>query len=89
MWEHQRKLLVLEGFSKRTIRENLKRLKELERAIARSVQHSKEKDDARGEKIMSDYSSAHLSASRDYFIMETWDETHSAIRKIDLLLQQL
>jgi hypothetical protein len=89
MWEHQRKLLVLEGFSKRTIRENLKRLKELERAIARSVQHSKEKDDARGEKIMSDYSSAHLPASRDYFIMETWAETHSTIRKIDLLLQQL
>ena len=88
MWEHQRQLLVVEGFSKRTIKENLKRLKELERAIARSVQHSKEKDDARGEKIMSDYSSAHLPASRDYFIMETWDETHSTIRKIDLLLQQ-
>jgi len=89
LWEHQRKLLVLEGFSKRTIKENLNRLKELERAIAQSVQNSKEKDLTRGQRIMSDYSSAHLPASRDYFIMETWAETHSTIRKIDLLLQQL
>jgi hypothetical protein len=88
-WEHERTLIIQEGFSKRSVIENLSRLKDLERTIAQSVQKAKEKDDARGERIIPDYRSTHAPASQDYFIKQTWDATRRTLEDIETLIKKL
>lgn len=67
-WEHERSLLAAEGLADRPLRENLETLADMRLAIARQVQTSKEKDDARGRHILTDYGDTHPPADRDGFV---------------------
>jgi hypothetical protein len=76
-WEHERSLLAAEGLAERSLRENLETLSDMRLHIARQVQTSKEKDDARGAAILPDYGDTHPPADRDGFV-ET--EREAAVR---------
>lgn len=85
LWEHQRAMLSREGFTSRSIRENCERLLGMLDTIAASTLSAKEKDDARGRRIIDDYDMAHGAASGDAFVKETISRTlrmKAAIRKI-------
>lgn len=85
LWEHQRAVLIKEGFSKRGLGENLARLIAMQEIVARKTLSAKEKDDGRGRRIINDYDFAHTPAIRDAFVLETHAATKrmkSNIRKI-------
>lgn len=79
-WEHERSLCVAEGIFKRTLRENLARLSELMDDMTAAIVAAKEKDDKRGQKIMSDYMKVHTPAKDDTFVKESVAK-HQAFRK--------
>jgi hypothetical protein len=85
LWEHQRSVLIKEGFSKRSLDENLTRLIAMQEIVAQKTLSAKEKDDGRGRRIIDDYDFAHTPALRDAFVLETNAATKrmkSNIRKI-------
>lgn len=86
VWEHQRNIMINNGFNTRTVKENLMRLKDMEEQIANATQKAKEKDDVRGAGIIADYSSAHSPASEDSFAKETWARVAQVKAEIDALL---
>jgi hypothetical protein len=88
-WEHRRKLAIAEGLAKRELKENLKRLAEIEELIARETQKAKEKDDLRGKTIIADYSSAHTPASKDSFVKETWARVETVKKEVEALLKKI
>jgi hypothetical protein len=84
-WEHQRSVLIKEGFSKRGLAENLMRLIAMQDIVARKTSSAKGKDDDRGRRIINDYDFTHTPAIRDAFVLETNAATRrikSNIRKI-------
>ena len=88
-WEHERSVLLSEGFAKRSIVDNLKRLAALEDELARSAQCSKEKDDIRGEKIIPDYAQTHLPAAQDPIIQETWETARRRKMEIETMVTKM
>jgi hypothetical protein len=85
VWEHQRAVMAKEGFASRSVRENCLRLIDMLDTISRNALASKEKDDARGRRIIDDYDTAHVAALRDAFVNETALRTvrmKAATRKI-------
>jgi len=70
-WEHERSLLMAEGWDRRPLHENLERLAQLVAQMTQAVVLSKEKDDVRGRAIMDDYDAAHAPAAEDAFVKET------------------
>jgi hypothetical protein len=88
-WEFQRTLLDDEGYCERGIEENLRRLAAMQETIAQATEDSKEKDDARGLKILADYRDVHRPAAEDGFVREIRKETETMKREIDALVQKL
>jgi hypothetical protein len=88
-WEFQRKLLADEGYCERGLEENLMRLAAMQETIAQATEDSKQKDDARGMKIIEDYSDAHKPAAQDGFVREIRAETETLKREIEALIQKL
>ncbi|OIO80712.1 MAG: hypothetical protein COW11_06355 [Candidatus Omnitrophica bacterium CG12_big_fil_rev_8_21_14_0_65_43_15] len=85
-WEHERKILIQELKDKSAV-ECLDILSQMQEKIARDVQVSKEKDDKRGAKIISDYAFAHPVAADDSFVKQTWDDTKKMQREISALIK--
>ncbi len=86
-WEHERLLILSEGFDKRTLRENLQRLAELTELSARSIFSAKEKDDIRGRMIIDDYDEVHTPASEDEFVKETRGKCSAFVDEITCLIK--
>jgi hypothetical protein len=81
-WEHQRNILNADGFSQRSIKENLLRLAAMEEQIAQATQKAKEKDDDRGAETIMDYAQAHPPAAQDSFVQETWSRVGKIKKEI-------
>ncbi|GAB4315164.1 MAG: hypothetical protein Kow0059_07120 [Candidatus Sumerlaeia bacterium] len=88
-WKHVRSVLKAEGFDKRSVSDNLKRLSEMAEKIARDTQESKEKDDVRGARIIKDYPTAHPPAADDGFVKQTWAETKELQKEIAELVKKI
>ena len=81
-WEYRRALLNSEGYAGRSVSENLERLGDIHERIARDTQRSKERDDIRGKKIISDYLEANTQAPDDGFVKETWEKSKTINAKL-------
>jgi hypothetical protein len=88
-WEFQRTLLANEGYCERGIEENLRRLAAMQETIAQATEDSKEKDDARGRRILPDYGDVHRPAAEDGFVREIRKETETMKREIEAIIQKL
>ncbi len=86
LWEHQRKILIDNGFNKRSVKENLLRLAAMEEHIAQATQKAKEKDDDRGAETIMDYATAHSPAAQDSFVKETWSRVEKVKKEIDTII---
>jgi hypothetical protein len=82
LWEHQRELLDKEKYSRRSLPENLERLAAILEKIAQDAFSAKQKDDIRGEKIISDYTEAYTQAQDDAFITATRENTDKAVTRL-------
>jgi carbonic anhydrase/acetyltransferase-like protein (isoleucine patch superfamily) len=89
LWEHQRALLVQEGFGKRSFTKNLSRLVSILESIADNVLHTKEKDDIRGTAIIPDYQEAYAKAGDDSFVKNTRIEMEESVKKIKKIIKEL
>jgi hypothetical protein len=88
-WEFQRALLEDEGYGERGIEENLRRLAAMQETIAQATEDSKEKDDARGRRILPDYGDVHRPAAEDGFVREIRKETETMKREIEAIIEKL
>ncbi len=86
---HARRLLVSEGYARRTVSENLERLAALLETVARKTQQSKEKDDVRGRRIISDYDEVTKKANDDSFIKDSWAEAERIRNEIKVIVERL
>jgi hypothetical protein len=89
LWEHQRHLLIQEGYSNRTIKNNLERLIALIESMAHDARGAKEKDDKRAGKIIPDYQHAAMKASDDPFIVDLARQTKETSQKIKEMISLL
>ncbi|MDI6782722.1 MAG: DUF4954 family protein [bacterium] len=87
-WEHERNILQAELAGK-SIVECLQMLAKIQPELAKSVQLSREKDDERGVRVISDYLEARPPAKEDGFVKETWMLTEKIVNEIDALVGQL
>ena len=88
-WEYRRLLLHSEGYAERSLPENLERLGEIHEKIAQDTHRSKERDDIRGRKIISDYTDANTQAPDDGFVKETWEKSKAARAGLKDLISRL
>lgn len=88
VWEEQRLLLTHE-YGLRGVAAGLARLSQVLEAMARDVEASKAKDDARGARVIPDYAEAHAPADRDEWVRHTWEETRRLQAEIGRLLAGL
>ncbi len=88
-WEFQRTILADEGYCERGVEENLLRLVAMQETIAQATEDSKQKDDDRGSKIITDYPDAHKPAAQDAFVRDIRAETEALKREIETLIQKL
>ncbi len=86
VWEHARKVIDSEGYSRRSIKENLQRLISIIEQIAGDTEKSKLRDDYRGCRIIDDYPYAHESATEDSFVKEMWKKTAESRAEIEKII---
>jgi hypothetical protein len=72
-WEHQRRLLA-EDLGLPTVKAGLRQLSEMLEKVARDVEQSRARDDARGRRIIDDYAEVHSPAADDDCVRRTWEE---------------
>jgi carbonic anhydrase/acetyltransferase-like protein (isoleucine patch superfamily) len=89
LWEHQRNLLVQEGFGAKTIHQNLERLIAILENLAHDAFVAKEKDDSRGAAIIPNFHHANTRASEDSFIIDLSRQTKEATLKIREMISLL
>ncbi|MBN2323764.1 MAG: DUF4954 family protein [Spirochaetes bacterium] len=85
-WKYQKTLLDIENLRGRDPVENLEELCRLQGEIARSTEESKNRDDRRGRHILGEYYDAHIEASDDPFVRETWEEKERLDREVEALV---
>ncbi len=94
-WAHERQILLDEGLGSdftqdlNDFKKGLSEYLSMQEEIARSVQASKEKDDIRGARIISDYATAHAPASEDDFVIQTWNELEELKKEVERLISAL
>jgi hypothetical protein len=88
-WEHERSILIAEGFDQRLPRENLERLSVLVEGANRAIASAKEKDDIRGRAIMTDYDAVHIPAAKDGFVRETAAKSEALQMELRQIIGQL
>ena len=81
VWAHQRDIVHRE-LANMSVSDLLNRLIEAQEKICADVRISKEKDDVRGARIIADYNSAHSSAGKDSFVLETEALTAKLVQSI-------
>ena len=74
-WEHQRQVLVERQLVCK-IPVLLERLVRLAKEIAEGVERSRERDERRGQEIMTDYRQTHRPVSDDPVVRQVWGEFH-------------
>lgn len=84
-WQHQHGIFHQYGYAERSVVDNLTRFKEIVDRIADKTEEAKKKDDARGDRIIDDYSLYHTAASEDWFIRQMREVAHEFTRRIFLL----
>ena len=84
-WQHERDVLSQE-FPGLDAPELFYQLSQHQEKVARDVQASKERDDSRGMRIISDYRDAHAPASQDPFVQSVWEQTHELNEKLQKLI---
>jgi hypothetical protein len=72
-WEYQRRLLV-EEFELTDVGEGLRELAAGAVRVARDCERAREKDDARGARVIDDYADVHPPADRDRVVRQAWEE---------------
>lgn len=82
-WQHERDVLSQE-FPGLSAPELFYQLSQHQEKVARDVQASKERDDSRGMRIISDYRDAHAPASQDTFVQMMWKQT----RELELQIEK-
>ncbi|MCK4349664.1 MAG: hypothetical protein KAX13_02335, partial [Candidatus Krumholzibacteria bacterium] len=87
-WEHERGVLTGEGLGSDFVRD-LEEYVRIQEEISGSIQASKEKDDARGARIIADYPSAHPPASEDGFVVQTWKEFEVLEKEVAAIISAL
>ncbi len=87
-WAFHRAVLVEErpGVHVRAL---LEELLDMQGRFARAVEDSKRKDDARGGRVLEDYTGAHTPASDDAHVRRTYDETEALEADIAKLLERI
>jgi hypothetical protein len=85
-WEHQRRI-ILQELKDKDVVGCLELLGQMQEAIAKDVQVSKEKDDKRGAKIIDDYAFAHPPAQEDSFVKQTQEEARRMQREISNIIK--
>jgi NDP-sugar pyrophosphorylase family protein len=88
-WEYRRGLINSEGYGKRTVAENLRRLADIHERIASDTERAKERDDIRGKKIIRDYAEANTQAADDGFVRETWERSRRVKAEMNTLVLKL
>ena len=88
-WQHERSLLISEGFGTRTLEANLERLAELIHLEETAVLQSKEKDELRGKQIMDDYIAVHGATAEDPLVRHIHSALGMTLKKIDNLRTSL
>ncbi len=88
-WEHARKLIAVEGYGRKTVRDNLTRLIDILNTVSASTLRSKARDDERGRKIIPDYSDVNTLAENDSFIRETIRETAGLTERIEAIIKTM
>jgi hypothetical protein len=81
-WEHQRGLLINEGYTGRTPAQNLERLIAILEKMAEDMLRAKRKDDVRGAEIIPDYKDSAVQAGDDEFIAAMAGRTKQAVERI-------
>ncbi|MGI8907497.1 MAG: DUF4954 family protein [Candidatus Sumerlaeaceae bacterium] len=84
-WQHERDVLAQE-FPGLDAPELFYELLQHQEKVARDVQASKERDDSRGMRIISDYRDAHAPASQDPFVKTIWQQTRLVEEKVQKYL---
>ncbi len=87
--DHARGIMDREGFSKRTVRENMDRLMYMIEAVSLSAFTSKERDDIRGRKIIDDYDRCHVTSDNDPFIAATRARCMESVSLVKRILDKL
>src|SRR5439155_26583105 len=87
-WEHARQILC-NDLGIRNVTTALRQLPVMLETVARDVEASKAKDDARGVRIIDDYQDAHTCAAKDPFVRQVNDETSRLHRQIGILIDRL
>ena len=85
-WQHERDVLSQE-FPGLDAPELFYQLSQHQEKVARDVQASKERDDNRGMRIISDYRDAHAPASQDKFVQLVWKQTEQLAERLKSLVQ--
>jgi len=88
-WEHERQRCIAEGIFGRTLRENMARLDELMADMTAAIVAAKEKDDRRGQKIMSDYMKVHGPAREDTFVKESIAKYQAFQKELEGVLRSI
>ncbi|PKL37360.1 MAG: hypothetical protein CVV44_17155 [Spirochaetae bacterium HGW-Spirochaetae-1] len=88
-WEHARKVLAGEGYTGRSVKDNLIRLMEILESVSADTYRSKERDDIRGGKIIPDYADVNTLAGNDSFIKETIEETVELKERIQSIIADI
>ncbi|MDD4856994.1 MAG: DUF4954 family protein [Candidatus Krumholzibacteria bacterium] len=88
-WECRRGLIDSEGYGRRSVAENLRRLADIHERIARDTERAKERDDIRGKKIIRDYAYANTQAPDDGFVKETWERSRRVKSEMNALVLKL
>jgi hypothetical protein len=88
-WSHARTILENEGLKEIPLKESLEKIINMNNVFLSSVYSSKDKDNIRGKKIISDYSAYHKPAGEDQFIIELKNRTVIDQTRLEQILQML
>ncbi len=87
-WEHQRRLLK-HILPVHDVAAALAELPDLLDQVARSVERAKDKDHARGQRVIDGYTDLHPPVSRDPVVQMTWAETKRIQAEVKTVLTRL
>ena len=87
-WEYQRQILV-EDFAVTDPAAGLRELVDAAYRVAEDCKRAKEKDDARGARVIDDYAEVHPGAERDRVVRRAWEEASRIEDDVENLLRGL
>lgn len=87
-WEQQRDILVSDcGIQ--DVAAGLRLLPEMALQVAKDCERARDKDDARGARIIDDYAEVHPAAERDRIVRQAWEEAERLRAEVEGYLRRL